>query len=103
MRTTDINEQILKLGAAPPMWGLEANDLVELSRNVERVAANVNAWFRRGVPGLLETTTVCHDTVLYWEEQDAAPALSADIRVLRATFDSKRAEVHAAAAHFKFN
>jgi hypothetical protein len=100
---TDINEQILKLRALLPLWGIEANDLVEFSRNAERAAANVDERIVRRVRGLLETSAGWHDTLVYWEEQDGETALRADIRVLRASLDATRAEIHAAAAHFKLD
>lgn len=96
----DINAQIVKLRAALPIWGVEANDLVELARNAERAARQVDDRTLQRVRGLIETTTGWHNTLLYWEEQDTAPALSADIRVLRATLDAMRTEVAAATAKF---
>ena len=97
----DINTQILKLRAALPIWGVEANDLVELARNAERAGRQVDERTLQRVRGLIETTTGWHDTLLYWEEQDTQPALSADIRVLRATLNAIRKEVAAATAKFK--
>lgn len=96
----DINAQILKLRTALPIWGVEANDLVELARNAERAAIHVDERTMQRMRGLIETTTGWHNTLLYWEEQDAAPALSADIRVIRGSLDAMRAEVAAAAAKF---
>lgn len=96
----DINEQILKLRAALPIWGVEANDLVERAQNAERAAAHVDERTLQRVRGLIETTTGWHNTLLYWEEQDAAPALSADIRVLRGSLDAMRTEVSTAASKF---
>jgi hypothetical protein len=96
----DINNQILKLRAALPIWGVEANDLVELARNAERAAAKIDERTMQRMRGLLETTTGWHNTLLYWEEQDAAPALSADFRVLRGSLDAMRKEVADAAASF---
>lgn len=84
-----------------PIWGVEANDLIELSRNAERAASGVDERVLKRVRDLLETTTGWHDTLLYWEEQDVEPALSADFRVLRGSLDAMLAEVHAAAASFK--
>jgi hypothetical protein len=52
------------------------------------------------VRGLIETTTGWHNTLLYWEQQDAAPALSAEIRVLRGSLDAMRKEVAASARMF---
>jgi len=97
----DINEQILKLRAALPIWGVEASDLVELAQNAERASAPVDERVLQRARGLLETATGWHDTLLYWEEQDAAPALSAEIRVMRASLDAMRAEVDAAIAAFR--
>jgi hypothetical protein len=51
--------------------------------NAERAAATVDERTMQRMRGLIETTTGWHNTLLYWEEQDAAPALSADFRVLR--------------------
>ncbi len=96
----DINAQIIKLRAALPIWGVEANDLIELADNAERAAAAVDERTMQRVRGLIETTTGWHNTLLYWEEQNAAPALSADIRVLRGSLDAMRAEVAAATAKF---
>ena len=98
---TDINEQILKLRAALPIWGVEANDLVELAANAERASMPVDERVLQRARGLLETTTGWHNTLLYWEEQDAAPALSADIRVIRGSLDAMRTEVDAAIAKFR--
>ncbi|EUB98057.1 hypothetical protein PMI07_006371 [Rhizobium sp. CF080] len=97
----DINAQILKLRTALPIWGVEANDLVELARNAERAAATVDERTMQRMRGLIETTTGWHNTLLYWEEQDAAPALSADFRVLRGSLDAMRKEVAEAAASFE--
>ena len=96
----DINEQIVKLRAALPIWGVEASDLVELAENAERAATSPDARVLQRARGLLETTTGWHDTLLYWEEQDAAPALSAEIRVLRGSLDAMRVEVAAAVSKF---
>jgi hypothetical protein len=96
----DINSQILKLRTALPIWGVEANDLVELARNAERAAAKVDERTMQRMRGLIETTTGWHNTLLYWEEQAAAPALSADFRVLRGSLDAMRKEVADAAASF---
>lgn len=96
----DINQQILKLRTALPIWGIEASDLVELAQNAERAAVSPDARVLQRARGLLETTTGWHDTLVYWEEQDAAPALSADIRVLRASLDAIRLEVDAAVSKF---
>lgn len=96
----DINKQIVKLRTALPIWGVEANDLVELAANAERVATSPDARVLQRARGLLETTTGWHDTLLYWEEQDAAPHLSAEIRVLRASLDAMRIEVNAAVSKF---
>ena len=96
----DIEEQIVKLRAALPIWGTEANDLVELAHNAERAATAMDERTLQRMRGLLETTAGWHDTLLYWEEQDAAPALSADIRVLRASLDAMRTEVQVAASMF---
>jgi hypothetical protein len=100
IQLVDINTQILKLRAALPIWGLEADDLVERARNAERAASQVDERTLQRVRGLIETTTGWHDTLLFWEEQDTPPALSADIRVLRATLDAIRTEVAAATAKF---
>jgi len=97
----DINLQILKLRTALPIWGVEANDLVELAQNAERAAVAPDARVLQRARGLVETTTGWHDTLLSWEEQDAAPALSADIRVLRASLDAMRGEVGKAVSQFK--
>lgn len=96
----DIDAQILKLRTALPIWGVEANDLVELARNAERVAIQVDERTMQRVRGLIETTTGWHNTLLYWEQQDAAPALSAEIRVLRGSLDAMRKEVAASARMF---
>ncbi|WP_037088098.1 hypothetical protein [Neorhizobium vignae] len=96
----DINSQILKLRTALPIWGVEANDLVELARNAERAAAKIDERTMQRMRGLMETTTGWHNTLLYWEEQDAAPDLSADFRVLRGSLDAMRKEVADAAASF---
>jgi hypothetical protein len=96
----DINGQILKLRTALPIWGVEANDLVELARNAERAAAKIDERTMQRMRGLMETTTGWHNTLLYWEEQDAAPDLSADFRVLRGSLDAMRKEVADAAASF---
>jgi hypothetical protein len=96
----DINSQILKLRAALPIWGVEASDLVEVARNAERAAAKIDERTMQRMRGLMETTTGWHNTLLYWEEQDAAPALSADFRVLRGSLDAMRKEVADAAASF---
>lgn len=96
----DIAAQILKLRTALPIWGVEANDLVELARNAERAAIQVDERTLQRVRGLIETTTGWHNTLLYWEEQDAAPALSAEIRVLRGALDAMRKEVAASAGMF---
>ena len=96
----DINGQILKLRTALPIWGVEANDLVELARNAERAAAKIDERTMQRMRGLMETTTGWHNTLLYWEEQDAAPDLSADFRVLRGLLDAMRKEVADAAASF---
>jgi hypothetical protein len=96
----DINSQILKLRTALPIWGVEANDLVELARNAERAAVKVDDRTVQRMRGLMETTTGWHNTLLYWEEQDAAPALSADFRVLRGSLDAIRKEGADAAASF---
>lgn len=97
----DINQQILKLRAALPIWGVEANDLIELANNAERAAIGVDERVLQRARGLLETTTGWHNTLHFWEEQDAAPALSADIRVLRGSLDAMRKEVDAAIAKFR--
>ena len=97
----DINGQIVKLRAALPIWGVEANDLVELAQNAERAAVSPDMRVLQRARGLLETATGWHDTLLYWEDQDAAPALSADIRVLRGSLDAMRIEVEAAVSRFK--
>jgi hypothetical protein len=98
---TDIAEQVLKLRAALPIWGVEANDLVELSGNAERAASKIDDRVLMRMRGLLETTTGWHETLLYWEAHDLEPALSAEIRVLRGSLDAMRTEVNAAAATFK--
>ena len=97
---TDINKQILKLRTALPVWGVEASDLVELAQNAERASMPVDERVLQRARGLLQTATGWHDTLLYWEEQDAAPALSAEIRVLRASLDAMRVEVDAATSKF---
>ena len=99
-RIDDINTQILKLRTALPIWGVEANDLVELAENAERAATSPDARVLQRARGLLETTTGWHDTLLYWEGQDATPDLSAEIRVLRASLDAMRIEVTAAVSRF---
>jgi hypothetical protein len=96
----DINAQIIKLRAALPIWGVEANDLVELAQNAERAAAKPDERTMQRVRGLIETTTGWHNTLLYWEEQDAAPALSAEFRVLRGSLDAMRSEVANATGMF---
>ncbi|WP_313602801.1 hypothetical protein [Rhizobium sp.] len=96
----DIAAQILKFRTALPIWGVEANDLVELASNAERAATQVDERTMQRVRGLIETTTGWHNTLLYWEEQDAAPALSAEIRVLRGSLDAMRKEVAASAGMF---
>jgi hypothetical protein len=97
----DINHQMIKLRTALPVWGVEANDLVELARNAERASAPVDERVLQRARGLLETTKGWHDTLLYWEEQDAAPALSADIRVIRGSLDAMCKEVDLATAKFR--
>lgn len=97
----DIKKQILKLRAALPIWSVEANDLIELSRNAERAAAPVDERVLQRVRGLLETATGWHDTLLSWERQEADAALSAEIRVMRGALDAMRVEVDAAASTFK--
>ncbi|WP_105383486.1 hypothetical protein [Neorhizobium alkalisoli] len=99
-QSDDINAQILKLRIALPIWGVEANDLVELAQNAERAAIRVDERTMQRVRGLIETTTGWHNTLLYWEEQDAAPALSAEIRVLRGSLDAMRTEVATATGMF---
>ena len=96
----DINIQIIKLRTALPVWGVEAADLVELAENAERAATSPDPRVLQRVRGLIETTTGWHDTLLYWEDQDAAPHLSAQIRILRASLNAMRAEVDAAVAKF---
>ena len=97
----DINLQISKLRVALPIWGVEANDLIELSHNAERAAAPVDDRILKRVRGILETTAGWHDTLLFWEQQDTEPALSAEIRLMRSSLDAMRVEVDAAAATFK--
>jgi hypothetical protein len=97
----DIETQMAKLRTALPIWGVEANDLIELSSNAERAATRVDERVLKRVRGLLETTTGWHDTLLHWESLNVEPALSADIRVLRACLNAMRIEVDAAAATFK--
>jgi outer membrane murein-binding lipoprotein Lpp len=97
----DIETQMIKLRAALPIWGVEANDLIELSRNAERAAAQVDERVLKRVRGLLETATGWHDTLLHWESLHAEPALSAKIRDLRGSLNAMRTEVDAAAATFK--
>lgn len=97
----DINAQILKLRTALPIWGVEANDLIELARNAERAATSVDERVLQRARGLLETVTGWHNTLLYWEEQDAAPALSADIRVIRGSLDAMRKEVDDSTSNFR--
>ncbi len=97
----DINAQILKLRTALPIWGVEANDLIELARNAERAATSVDERVLQRARGLLETVTGWHNTLLYWEEQDAAPALSADIRVMRGSLDAMRKEVDDSTSNFR--
>lgn len=97
----DINAQILKLRTALPIWGVEANDLIELARNAERAATSVDERVLQRARGLLETVTGWHNTLLYWEEQDAAPALSADIRVIRGSLDAMRKEVDDSTSKFR--
>jgi hypothetical protein len=99
----DIREQITKLRAALPVWRTEARDLTELSRNAERAASEVDERVLKRVRGILETTTGWHDTLLHWEQQDAEPALKEEIKVLRGSLDSMRAEVSTAAATFNLN
>jgi hypothetical protein len=101
IQITDINDQIVKLRAALPIWGVEASDLVELAQNAERAATSVDERVLQRARGLIETTQGWHDTLLYWETQDAAPALSADIRMMRASLDAMRLEVDAATAKFR--
>lgn len=96
----DINAQILKLRTALPIWGVEANDLIELARNAERAAAKIDERTMQRMRGLMETTTGGRNTLLYWEEQDAAPDLSAVLRVLRGSLDAMRKEAADAAASF---
>ncbi|KRD96195.1 hypothetical protein ASE63_12375 [Bosea sp. Root381] len=100
-QTDDINVQMLKLRTALPIWGVEASDLVELARNAERAAASVDERTLQRMRALIETTTGWHNTLLYWEEQHAAPAMSADIRVLRASLNAMRSEVASAAMMFQ--
>lgn len=100
VQVDDIEKKMAKLRVALPVWGTEANDLEELARNAERAALQMDERTLQRMRGLLQTAAGWHDTLLYWEEQEAAPALSADIRVLRASLDAMRAEVAAAAALF---
>jgi hypothetical protein len=74
---------------------------VELAQNAERAAVSPNALVLQRARGLLETTTGWHDTLLYWEEQDATPEMSAEIRVLRASLDAMRVEVNSAVSNFR--
>ncbi len=98
---TDINEQILRLRAAFPVWSAEANDLIELARNAERAATAVDGRVLQRARGLLQTAEGWHDTLLYWEKQEAAPALGAEIRVMRASLDAMRVEVDTATSKFR--
>jgi hypothetical protein len=101
VQINDINEQILKLRTALPIWGVEANDLVELAENAERAAVSPDALVLQRARGLLETTTGWHDTLVYWEKQDATPEMSAEIRILRASLDAMRLEVNSAVSGFR--
>ncbi|PZM15449.1 hypothetical protein [Rhizobium tubonense] len=83
-----------------PIWGTEANDLVELANNAERAGMQMDERTLQRMRGLLQTAAGWHDTLLYWEEHDAAPAFSADIRVLRSSLEAMRTEVAAASALF---
>lgn len=38
----DVERQMVKLRVALPVWGTEANDLIELARNVERAAMKMD-------------------------------------------------------------
>jgi hypothetical protein len=96
----DINTQLHKLRLALPIWGVEARDLIELAQNAERAAVLPDARVLQRARGLLQTTTGWHDTLVYWEEQEAAPDLGAEIRVLRASLDAMRLEVDAAVSTF---
>ncbi|WP_165225849.1 hypothetical protein [Affinirhizobium pseudoryzae] len=98
---TDIHKQILRLREALPVWGAEANDLVELARNAERAATAVDERVLQRARGLLETTKGWHDTLLYWEKQEAPAALSADIRVIRGSLNAMRLEVDSATSKFR--
>ncbi|SIR25415.1 hypothetical protein SAMN05880590_11547 [Rhizobium sp. RU35A] len=51
--------------------------------------------------GLLENTRGWHDTLLYWEKQEAPAALSADIRVIRGSLNAMRLEVDSATSKFR--
>lgn len=97
----DIEKQMEKLKTAMPIWGVEANDLIELAGNAERAAMPIDERVLQRARGLLETVTGWHNTLLYWEEQDAAPAMSADIRVIRGSLDAMRTEVDTATAKFR--
>lgn len=59
-QSDDIHAQILKLRIALPIWGVEANDLVELAQNAERAAIRVDERTMQRVRGLIETTTGWH-------------------------------------------
>ncbi|KQV18247.1 hypothetical protein ASC97_29745 [Rhizobium sp. Root1203] len=100
VQVDDIEKQMAKLRVALPVWGEEANDLVELAHNAERAAMQMDERTLQRMRRLLQTAAGWHDTLLYWEQQQAAPALSADIRVLRGSLDAMRTEVNAAASLF---
>ncbi len=101
IQITDIEKQMDKLRTAMPIWGVEANDLIELAENAERAAVQIDERVLQRARGLLETVTGWHNTLLYWEEQEAAPAMSADIRVIRGSLDAMRAEVDTATSKFR--
>lgn len=56
-QTDDIHKQMEKLRTAMPIWGVEANDLIELAGNAERAATPVDERILQRARGLLETVT----------------------------------------------
>jgi hypothetical protein len=94
----DIEEQIVTLRAALPIWRTEANDFVELAHNSEPAGTAMDERTLHRMRELLGATAGRHDTLLYRKKQDGARDLNPAIRAFRASPDAMPADVEAAAA-----
>ena len=83
-----------------PALGAEANALMELATNAERVGTSADPRTLTRARELLANVARWQVLLEGWEAQDSSKAQSADLRVLRCTLDATSGEADTAVSGF---